>query len=91
VKDHYDLSIGDLVRYVKHPKTIIPSIITGSNLPLGIVLDIKTVIVGVHPDAGLMTVVTVKWSIAKWNGKSGISEENPCDLEVLQKLKKELI
>lgn len=83
-----DLSIGDLVRYVKHPGTMIPSIITGSNLPLGLVLDIKTVIVGEYESAGLMTVVIVMWSMAKWNGKSGHSEENHCDLEIIQKLKR---
>ena len=83
----YDIKIGDLVRYVKHPNSTTPNIITGSMLPVGIILKIDDIIVGYAESSSIMTIVTVRWSIDKWNIDSGTSEENPCDLEIIQRLK----
>ncbi len=78
---------GDLVKYVDRRssgdiKRVIP---TGVN-PVGIVVSVheKLVEYNSEPEA-IMRCIKVRWSIEKWNGQDGLSEECMTDLQLIQK------
>ena len=72
---------GDLVRFVKSPIVSLPHIIPHNKKPLGLVISIEN-----KRELGVLGVIAkVLWSIASWNGSSGVSEEMTCDLCIVQK------
>ena len=74
--------IGDLVRYTKKPKYIIPI----DESPIGIVLGYHSLLLGKDPKhQAIMEMVRVRWSIGKWNTSGGFAVEHPDDLIIIQK------
>tara|TARA_Y100000310_G_C20414449_1_gene683610 strand:- start:528 stop:779 length:252 start_codon:yes stop_codon:yes gene_type:complete len=73
---------GDLVRYTKTPKYIIPT----NEHPIGIILGNHSLLIGKdHKHQAIMEMVKVRWSIGKWNSSGGFSVEHPDDLVIIQR------
>ena len=75
---------GDLVRYIPAPSSTTPRIIPDSQTPIGIVVNVKTCVVGKDPKAqAVIRTIVVRWSSVKWNSKNGLSEEFEPDLKLI--------
>jgi len=76
------LQIGDLVRYIKKPKYVIPH----HENPIGIILGHESLLIGKDPKhQAIMEMVKVRWSISKWNLGGGAAVEHPDDLALIQR------
>ena len=84
-----DIKKGDLVRYIPSPSATTPRIIPDSQTPIGIVVDVKTCVVGKDPKAqAVIRTIVVRWASLKWNSKNGLSEEFEPDLKLIQRAEK---
>jgi len=77
----FNFKIGDLVRYVKNPKYVIPH----HENPVGIILGYESLLIGKDPKhQAIMEMVKVRWSVSKWNSSGCGSVEHPDDLSLIQ-------
>jgi hypothetical protein len=81
-----EFRLGDLVRYVRRDgEPPFVHIIPRDKSPIGIVTEVRDYLVGEDEYQARMIVVYVRWADCSWNTCSGVSEESPCDLELIQK------
>ncbi|MBK26153.1 MAG: hypothetical protein CME70_19300 [Halobacteriovorax sp.] len=82
---------GDLVRYrgdISRKSIGVRWVVPAGVRPYGLVIETSVILLGGDPNlAAEMTIISVRWFDLRWNNdKGGISEEDPSDLELIQKL-----
>ena len=78
---------GDLVQFVQDPLVTERSIIPVNDKPYGIIIELFDRRIGDEIETqAIMKLARVYWFAREWNSKSGLSEEHPADLRIIQSL-----
>ena len=82
------MKAGDLVQYSLRPTRGLPHVIPKGKEPIGVIISVRTVIVGEEEDTqAIIEIANVRWSNPEWNAASGYSEEFKQDLKIIQEAK----